>query len=288
MKSFFLANSFILAVGLSGFAMPDLPLPVAPFTAERASEYQAEWAEALDLPLELENSLGMKLRLIPPGRFTAGSNGSTDRITLAKPYYIGVTEVTLGQYRQFRAGHQIEGAEAEFNHDDRPAAMVSWEDAREFCNWLSSRPRERQAGRVYSLPTNARWEWAARAGTTSSRYYGDDTKDRDQGLTEHAWYNHTYTPNPKAESGNRGRQQVARLKPNPWGLFDLYGNVWEWCDDRRIDEKTGETREPLYRGGGWRSGGSHCNSFAHDPANPKHRSDHVGFRIVCELPTTQK
>ncbi|MGL4552237.1 MAG: SUMF1/EgtB/PvdO family nonheme iron enzyme, partial [Gemmataceae bacterium] len=81
----------------------------------------------------------------------------------------------------------------------------------------------------------------------------------------------------------RGRQPVARLAPNAFGLHDTLGNVWEWCGDRRSDGATGEERQPVMRGGGWRSGGSHCTPAAHDPADPKTKADHVGFRVACTL-----
>jgi formylglycine-generating enzyme required for sulfatase activity len=221
----------------------------------------------------------MKLAFIPPGRFALGPNGSTYRVTLGKPFYIATTEVTLGHYRRFRPEHSVEGADAEFNAADRPAAMVSWEDATEFCRWLSDQPEEKLAGRVYSLPTHAQWEWAARAGTTTSRYFGDDAK----GQELYSWFNHTYTPNPKHESMGRGRQPVARLKPNAWGLFDMLGNVWEWCADRHRDEVTGEEREPVMCGGSWRSGAFHCTAVAHDPASQQSKGDHIGFRVVVTV-----
>src|SRR4051812_3456703 len=113
----------------------------------------------------------MKLLLIPGGQFTAGPNGSTHRITLAKPFSLGATEVTLGQYRRFKPGHRIPDAEEAFNDDARPAALVSWDDARAFCAWLSQQPDEVKAGRAYGMPTEAQWEWAARAGTATSRYF---------------------------------------------------------------------------------------------------------------------
>src|SRR5690242_17108886 len=98
-----------------------------PADADAVRNAQAEWAKALGVPQEITNSIGMKLVLIPPGQFTSGPNGSTSRVTLAKAYYIGITEVTLGQYRRFRADHKVDDAADEFNEDDRPAAMVSWE-----------------------------------------------------------------------------------------------------------------------------------------------------------------
>jgi formylglycine-generating enzyme required for sulfatase activity len=279
-----LTRCLVLTVGLAGAGLATAgdtapPLPRPPFDAERAKALQEEWAKAFGVAAQVTNDLGMKLVLIPGGQFTMGPNGSTYRVTLARPFYLGATEVTLGQYRRFRAGHRVEGASDEFNADDRPAAMVSWDDARAFCAWLSERPEERKAGRVYALPTEAQWEWAARAGTTTSRYFGDT----DKGQADHSWFNSTYTPNPKAEGMGRGRQPVAKLKPNAFGLYDMLGNVWEWCGDRRVDEATGEAREPVMRGGSWRSGAFHCTATAHDPGAPSLKADNIGFRVACQV-----
>src|SRR5205085_1888943 len=106
-------------------AQPSPPaLPRMPFDAERARVIQAEWAHTLGWPVEITNDLGMKLALIPGGRFDMGPNGSKQRVTLSKPFYVGVTEVTLGRYRRFKPDHQVPGSETEFNQDDRPAAFV--------------------------------------------------------------------------------------------------------------------------------------------------------------------
>src|SRR5687768_11448162 len=118
------------------------PLPRLPFDAAKATALQEEWARAFGCDVRIVNSIGLKLVLIPGGRFDMGPNGSTYRVTLAKPFYLGVTEVTLGEYRKFRPGHKVPGADDEFNADDRPAAMVSWHDARAFCAWLSELTEE--------------------------------------------------------------------------------------------------------------------------------------------------
>lgn len=247
-----------------------------PFDETKARQYQGQWAEFLALSAEVENSIGLKLVLVPPGHFTMGPNGSTYRVTIRKPFYIGVTEVTLGQYRRFRSDHHLENVDEHFNKEDRPAALVSWQEAREFCTWLSEQPEEKDARRRYYLPTEAQWEWAARAGTATTRYFGDDDKRQ----REFSWFNHTYTANPKHESGERGRQPVAKLSANAWGLHDMLGNVWEWCEDRRMDERTGENRQPVMRGGSWRSGAFHCTAVAHDPGDPRQKADNIGFRVV--------
>jgi formylglycine-generating enzyme required for sulfatase activity len=258
---------------------PKMPTVRFPFTEEEAKKLQDEYATAAGLPKEITNSLGMKLILIPAGTFEMGPNGSKYRVTLAKPFYVGVTEVTLGQYRKFKRGHSVEGADDEFNEDDRPAAMVSWDDARSFCEWLSAEGDEKKAGRVYALPTEAQWEWAARAGTATARYFGESDKEQ----AKFSWFNVTYTPNPKNESKGRGRQPVGKLPANAWGLHDTLGNVWEWCADRRSDPSTGETRDPVMRGGSWRSGASHCTAYAHDPGSPKIKGDNIGFRVVITV-----
>jgi formylglycine-generating enzyme required for sulfatase activity len=268
-----------LLTGLLAAAEPATSMPRLPFDADRARQLQEEWAKASGLETQVTNSIGMKLAFIPGGRFEMGPNGSKYQVTLSKPYYLGVTEVTMGQYRKFKADHQVADAAAEFNKDDVPVAMVSWNDARGFCAWLSDQPEEKKAGRVYALPTEAQWEWAARAGTATSRYFGDT----DKGQADYSWFNVTYTPNPKHESDGRGRQPVAKLKPNAWGLYDMLGNVWEWCDDRRSDEATGETRDPVMRGGSWRSGAFHCTAVAHDPGDPNLRADNIGFRVACRI-----
>jgi len=194
----------------------------------------------------------------------------------------------MGQYRKFKPGHKVEGADDEFNADDRPAAMVNWHDARAFCAWLSEQPEEKKAGRVYALPTEAQWEWAARAGTTTSRHFGDT----DKGQADYSWFNVTYTPNPKAEGMGRGRQPVGRLKPNAFGLYDMLGNVWEWCDDwydaefyrsspKEDPRNTKEAPYRVFRGGSWRHDPRLCRPAIRDGRTPGYRYRLLGFRLAA-------
>ncbi|MCE9532230.1 MAG: formylglycine-generating enzyme family protein [Planctomycetes bacterium] len=267
----------IASIVLAQEKKPAIPFAHLPFDETAAKKWQDDTAKAIDQPVSFSNSIGQKFHLIPACRFEMGPNGSKYRVSLAKPFYLGETEVTLGQYRRWKKDHRIEGAEDAFNADDRPAASISWNDARAFCAWLSEQSEEKKAGRIYSLPTEAQWEWAARAGTITTRYFGDT----DKGQADYSWFNVTYTPNPKTESGIRGRQPVGKLKPNAFGLYDMLGNVWEWCEDRPSDPKTGETRDPVMRGGSWRSGAFHCTAVAHDPGDPNLRGDNIGFRVAC-------
>lgn len=257
---------------------PALPMVRLPFAAEKAKQLQEETAKALAQPVGFTNSIGMRFVLIPAGQYDMGPNGSKHRVAIGKPFFIGEMEVTLGQYRKWKKEHRIAGAADEFNEDARPAAMVSWNEARDYCTWLTEQPEEKKAGHVYALPTEAQWEWAARAGTTTTRYSGDT----DKGQADYSWFNVTYTPNPKNEEKSRGRQPVGKLKPNAFGLYDMLGNVWEWCADRRTDEE-GVTYEPVMRGGSWRSGAFHCTAVAQDPGGVNQRGDNIGFRVMCRI-----
>lgn len=275
--------TFLLAIVLCGSSTTRgqqtsiLRVPSERSEVQRAQQDRtSEWA----IPSKFENSIGMKFVLIPPGQFAMGPNGSTYQVTINKPYYAATTEVTLGQYRCFRRAHQIEGADQEFNHENRPAAMLSWIDANAYCQWLTDQPAEQNAGRVYSLPTEAQWEWMARAGQANITIQNESS----MGLSSLATFNSTGTPNPKLESAGRGRQIVGQLTPNAWGLYDTLGNVWEWCADRRSNPITGEEIQPVMRGGSWRSGAFHCSPWAHDPADERSKGDNIGFRIVCAAP----
>ncbi|MBY0233310.1 MAG: formylglycine-generating enzyme family protein [Gemmataceae bacterium] len=260
-------------------ALGQAPMIGLPFDADRAARLRTEWAKAHKLEESFTNGTEMKLVLVPGGRFDLGPKGSKWRVALSKPYFLGATEVTLGQYRKWKPGHKVPGAEEEFNADDRPAAFVSWDDAAGYCKWLSDQPAEKKAGRVYRLPTEAQWEWAARAGTATTRHFGDT----DKGQERYCWFNQTYTPNPKHEGKGRGRQPAGKKPPNAWGLHDMLGNVWEWVADRREDEATGEKRDPAMRGGSWRSGAFHCTSEAFDPGAAGTMADNIGFRVACRV-----
>jgi formylglycine-generating enzyme required for sulfatase activity len=159
------------------------------------------------------NSIGMWLKRIEPGTFTMGSasDQSDDdeqpvhEVTISQPFYMGVYEVTQGQYEDVMGTNP-----SRFEGPRRPVEQVSWEDAREFCRRLSERE-----GATYRLPTEAEWEYACRAGTQTIYYWGDAFDER------YAWA----SPN----SGGTTHKSGA-TRPNPWGLCDMSGNVWEWCD----------------------------------------------------------
>ncbi len=178
----------------------------------------------------LSNSIGMEFVKVAPGSFYMGSERSRrsraaadecprHKVDIAYPFLIGKYEVTLGQFRRFidAAGRNdlltVDFLRYNNRGDDVPVCMVSWHDARAFIRWLNGREK-----RNYRLPTEAEWEYAARAGSESLYGHGD-TEDL---LSEYAWY--------KENSGGRPHR-VGTKKPNRWGIYGMQGNVREWCED---------------------------------------------------------
>lgn len=229
------------------------------------------------------NSIGMQFRLIPAGNFIMGDqdNGPAHEVSLTHPYYLGVFEVTQAQFEQVMktnpSGFQGE-AVANIDTSNHPVEKVSWNEAVDFCRVLSSLPEERSAGRKFRLPTEAEWEHAARAGRTTTFTFGDEATD----LIEFAWY---------LDNSEKRTHPIGQKKPNPWGLYDTYGNVEEWCQDfcdfnypagpatDPSGPETGITR--VRRGGGWIHYPSVCCSTFRAGSRPSIQSRTLGFRVVC-------
>ena len=224
----------------------------------------------------ISNSIGLELKLLPPGTFMMGQAGAGSdeiprRVTLTRPFYIGVYEVTNAQWKQVMGS-----VPSRWKEDDLPVEQVSWRDAVRFCETLSDSPEERAAGRVYRLPTEAEWEYACRAGTTTRFSFGDD----DSKLVDFGWFD-----------GNSGRQThpVGEKKPNVFGLYDMHGNVWEWVSDWYEEHPTGEVTDPqgppggsdrVRRGGSWGLSAWPCRSATRYADNPSGRNSYLGFRLA--------
>ena len=300
-------------------------LAVAPFDAVQAQAHQENWAAHLGVPLEIENSLGMKLRLIPPGEFLMGNTqaeadqlarsleegGASDydkfvsrtsspqhRVRLTRPFRLSECEVTVGQYRKFiEATNYVSTMEqlgvkrfgwtssaVAPDAEQRAVIGVSWDDAKAFCKWLSE-----QEGRTYDLPSEAQWEYACRAGTTTAWSFGDDAS----GLKDHAVFGHpSFWP----------ADVVASKRANSFGLFDMHGNAEEWCLDWHqrdfyahspVDDPLCTT-DPQVKGAGrvvrggaavsapwWTRSTTRAFDFPATPNNPK------GFRVAMVGELTQ-
>ena len=231
-------------------------------------------------PKEITNSIGMKLVLVHPGSFTMGSpveevgrfrNETSQKVTLSKSYYLGAYEVTQGEYEKVMGANP-----SSFKGAKNPVEMVSWDDAVSFCKKLSEMPEEKAAGRSYRLPTEAEWEYACRAGSTTSYSFGETAES----LREYAWF----------VEGREGKTHPVGLeKPNRWGLYDMHGNVWEWCQDWYADYPPDASTDPLgpnagslrvYRGGGWINFAALCRSASRYAVAPSHRVNSLGFRLA--------
>jgi formylglycine-generating enzyme required for sulfatase activity/predicted Ser/Thr protein kinase len=256
--------------------------------------------------LYIENSIGMKLVLIPPGAFMMGSPASErerrsdetrHRVTLSKGFYLGATEVTNGQYRRFKANHDSKDYKGHsLNGDEQPVVYVSWNDAVAFCDWLTA--EERRAGKIgsrdsYRLPTEAEWEYACRAGTTTSRFWGDgeyEAKDYCNAIDpptkkEFGWGLGSFPE----DDGFRVTAPVGSFKPNAFGLYDMIGNVWEWCREWYGPYPSGSVANPegpgrgssrLVRGGSWHCYPWYCRSSDRRRLVPDYRSNYYGLRVV--------
>ena len=238
-------------------------------------------------PKELTNSIGMKLVLIPRGKFMMGSPESEQgrkedenqhEVTISKDYYLGVYEVTQAQYEKVmdKNPSHFQGAIVGNENADLPVENVSWDDAVEFCKKLSELPDEKKVGRVYRLPTEAEWEYSCRAGSKTAYSFDDE-----EGLlSEYGWF--------RRNSSDR-THTVGLLEPNAWGLYDMHGNVWEWCSDWYEEYPKGAVSDPtgakegslrVDRGGSWRYEAAVCRSAIRLRVNPSFRDDRSGFRVA--------
>ncbi len=277
-RALFALLGLALLIGLVNartFAADYPPLAKAPFDAAQATEFQQQWAKHIGKPVVHTNSIGLKLSLLPPGEFTMGRTEEQfdklldtvknrpemkrnyggqvvwsmlmmpgHRVRLTKPFYMGATEVTVGQFRQFAdatgykteaeqgldAGEPIKGRAICTwrkpmvwinlrQKDDEPVLHLCYNDCVEFCKWLS-----KQEGVEYGLPTEAEWEYACRAGTATPWSFGD-WQDVPRAAHEHAFWS-------EAPQGKHDRpRSVAQGKPNAFGLYDMHGNLWEYVAD---------------------------------------------------------
>jgi WD40 repeat protein/formylglycine-generating enzyme required for sulfatase activity len=265
--------------------------PIKALSAAEAKQQQADEAKRVGGTVTIENSIGMKLNLIPAGKFLMGSpddevghrleEGPQHEVTITRSFYLGIYEVTQGQFEKVMGRNPAGFNAASGGGPEFPVENLGWADANEFCRKLSERPEEIAKGRRYRLPTEAEWEYACRAGSTSVWFFGNNAER----LGEFAWFEKSSGPQ---------THRVGLLQPNAWGLYDLYGNVWEWCADSFDDAyykfsppsdpncQASETRRVL-RGGSWFNPLRLCRS-AHRHSNaPTYKSDKAGFRVVCEI-----
>jgi formylglycine-generating enzyme required for sulfatase activity len=230
-------------------------------------------AAPAELTLDVGGGVTMKMVLIPAGKFMMGEGTDQHEVTLSKPFYMGVTEVTQAQYEAVMGMNP-----SQFKGATNPVETVSWNDAAEFCKKLSEKTRQ-----AVRLPTEAEWEYACRAGTQTAFSFGDDPST----LGDYAWWD---------GNSDKTTHPVGQKKPNSWGLYDMHGNVWEWCADWYGEYPKGPVTDPsgpatgyggrVLRGGAWYYGGSdyfRC-AFRHCHAPTCRDYFFFGFRCARTLP----
>ena len=255
--------------------------------------FSATYCTAADLAAHQKgttNSIGMHMSRLEPGSFGMGSTiGNWDEtplrdITIRHPFWMSATEVTNSQYEQYDPEHRkLRGKLGFSKEDDEAAVFVSWHDAMSFCRWLSEKE-----GKSYRLPTEAEWEYACRAGTTTPYHTGLELSESFHKNVCQSWY-----PG-KPKETDIVPLHVGKTPPNPWGLFDMHGNVEEWCldwygpyaDGAQVDPvgaATGDFR--VTRGGSHSTKLKFLRSANRSGTLPEDKSWLIGFRVVqAELP----
>jgi len=277
-------------------------------------------------PARFTNSIGMEFVKIPVGIFTMGSpadepeRDSDERqhdVIISSEFHIQISEVTVGQWRVFAkdAGYKTDAEREGWSwiwngkkwekkegcrwdapgfeqSDHHPVTCVSWNDAEEFVKWLNRKEgltailnfRKNEHASIYRLPTEAEWEYACRAGTETPFYTGQCMRATD------ANYDGRF-PMPGCPGGMY-RQKTTRTGSfpcNAWGLFDMNGNVWEWCEDWKGNYPEGRTSDPkgpehgkkkVMRGGGWHNKARYLRSADRSTGLPDVRAHYLGFRVA--------
>ena len=248
----------------------------------------AQTAKEISLP----GGVKMAFAFIGPGTFQMGSKksekgryeheGPRHKVNISRAFYMGQYEVTQGQWEAVMETRPWSDGSYVKEGPDYAASYVSWDAAREFCELLSKRE-----GKTYRLPTEAEWEYACRAGTTTVYGFGDDASR----LGEYAWFEDNAD-----DAGEEYAHRVGQKKANPFGLHDMHGNVWEWCQDwyesdyykaSPVDDPTGPSTASyrVYRGGSWGSGARRCRSADRSGSTPSGRGLNLGFRVALVPPS---
>ena len=237
----------------------------------------------LEMSSKITSPTGIEFVLIPAGEFDMGSpddekgrrgaEGPVHRVKISKPFYLGKYPVTQKQWREIMGNNPSYF----YGCDDCPVEWVSWNDAQKFIKKLN----EKEGTDKYRLPTEAEWEYATRAGTKTRYSFGNDESK----LGEYAWY----TKNSDVKT-----HPVGQKEPNPWGLYDMHGNVWEWVQDRWHYDyngaptdgsawESGSFDSRVTRGGGWYNVARYCRSANRNYYSPDYRKYGLGFRLASQV-----
>jgi formylglycine-generating enzyme required for sulfatase activity len=257
----------------------------------------------------VENSIGMRFALIPPGSFLMGSpeveegrssdEGPQHEVEISRPFYLGVHPVTQAQWQMVMGNNpswfcaagggkrKVKG----MNTDDFPVERVSWEDVTAFLKKLAALKKEVEAGREYRLPTEAEWEYSCRGGACSSTPFHCGISLSSTQVN----FNGDYPYGGADKGPYLGRtSKVGSFRPNAFALFDMHGNDYEWCSDWFAEDyfKVSPPRDPsgpsngsyrVVRGGSWNSSGQVCRAGCRSGSAPSDRGSYLGFRVAAVL-----
>lgn len=315
--------------------------PKFPFDAKTAAAYQTGYAKWAGLPLEITNRQGIQLRLIPPGLFQMGSpddepgrgqdgrDESLHDVRLTRPFYLGVHEITVGQFNAFvrAASHKTNGERNDGGHahdelavwkhrpgtewrkpgyagpfvmlTTHPVVHVSHNDATAYCKWLNENSGVgAESELVYTLPTEAQWEWACRGGSAARFWWGDEVDesgvrlnvgDRTLKRVHPDWPRETMP----MDDRHAFAAPVGSFSPNPLGVYDMLGNVWEFCGTRygpypqELSVNPGDFSDEggfAVRGGGWSNTPRDVRCATRNADPPTFCHSNLGFRVVLTLP----
>ncbi|MBI4749436.1 MAG: SUMF1/EgtB/PvdO family nonheme iron enzyme [Acidobacteria bacterium] len=258
----------IAAAPVSSPLSPTIAIP--PLTPKVAVEpiKKPPRQELAALPQLIKNNLGMEFVLIPAGEFQMGAKQfapekPVHKVKISQPFYLGKYQVTQAQWQAVMGSNP-----SYFKGENLPVETVSWDDCQDFIKKLNGKGEG-----AYRLPTEAEWEYACRAGTTGD--FGGTGKMKEMG-----WY---------SENAGGKTHPVGKKKPNEFGVYDMHGNVWEWCEDWYGLYPSGNVTDPkgpdrgsrrVNRGGGWRGTAVGCRSAARGVILPGYRASYLGFRLV--------
>jgi len=234
--------------------------------------------------VRIQNSLSFDMVTIEAGSFQMGSDDYDDekpihKVTIKESFELGKYPITVGEYLHFVKATKKELLDKwSKEKENYPVTDVTWDDAVAYCKWLN----EQQKEYVYRLPTEAEWEYACRAGTTTKWSFRDDKEN----LGEYAWYD---------KNSDDSTHEVGKKKPNDFKLYDMHGNVFEWCQDDYVDnyKKTPKDGNPyidknakrkIIRGGSWYYNADSTRSAVRDRVSSTFRDNFVGFRLLRTLP----
>jgi formylglycine-generating enzyme required for sulfatase activity/uncharacterized protein with von Willebrand factor type A (vWA) domain len=257
--------------------------------------------EALAFREPLATDVTLEMVAIPSGKFMMGSpelehdrykDEDPQHEVTVKPFFIGKYPVTQAQWRSIvntpKIERELKPSPSSVKGDDLPIEQVSWEEAVEFCARLS-----RETGRTYRLPTEAEWEYACRAGTNTPFYFGETITGKLANYDSSKIY-----LNERKIKAQKKTTPLGNFPPNAFGLYDMHGNVWEWCLDRWHNNyegaptngsawiSDGDNYGYVVRGGSWSDYPRDCRSATRDDDSPDNHYNLIGFRVVCEMPRT--